>query len=60
CYLISRLIRGSFIIMFIGSSIPTGIPYFIPFTYYGCYRVGLFITKTHPVFTLSEFRELKS
>jgi len=59
-YLVSRLIGGSFIIMFIGSSIPTGIPYLIPFTYYGCYKVGLLITKTHPVFTLSEFKEIKS
>ncbi|MGC9031667.1 MAG: DUF2062 domain-containing protein [Minisyncoccia bacterium] len=60
CYLISRLIGGSFIIMFIGGSIPTGIPYLIPFTYYGCYKVGLLITKTHPVFKLSDFKEFKS
>ncbi len=60
CYLISKLTGGSFIIMFIGSSIPTGIPYLIPFTYYGCYKVGLFITKMRPEFTLSDFKELKS
>lgn len=60
CYIISRLIGGSFIIMFIGGSIPTGIPYLIPFTYYGCYKVGLLITKTKPEFTLSHFQQLKS
>ena len=60
CFIISKLIKGSFIIMFIGSSIPTGIPYFIPFTYYGCYKVGLLITKTKPEFTLLHFKQLKS
>ena len=59
CYIISRLIKGNFIIMFIGSSIPTGIPYFIPFTYYGCYKVGILITKTKPEFTLVYFKQLK-
>jgi len=60
CFIISKLIKGSFIIMFIGSSIPTGIPYLIPFTYYGCYKVGLLITKTKSEFTLLHFKQLKS
>jgi len=60
CFIISKLIKGSFIIMFIGSLIPTGIPYLIPFTYYGCYKVGLLITKTKSEFTLLHFKQLKS
>jgi len=60
CYLISKIFKISFIASFIGSSIPTGIPWLIPFLYYGCYRVGEFLTGIYPHFTISDFRGIGS
>ncbi|MCS7179748.1 MAG: DUF2062 domain-containing protein [bacterium] len=60
CYLVSQLLDLSFIGTFTGSSIPTGIPYLIPFTYYFCYKVGTFLLKIKTNFSIHDFKNMKS
>ena len=48
CYGIARLLKKSFFISFIGSSLVTGIPLLIPGVYYFEYRVGCHLLKIPP------------
>lgn len=60
CFLVSKVFKISFIAALIGASIPTGIPWLIPFLYYGCYKVGEFIFPSYRNFTLSDFKGIKN
>ncbi|PIV64417.1 MAG: hypothetical protein COZ37_01935 [bacterium (Candidatus Ratteibacteria) CG_4_10_14_3_um_filter_41_18] len=45
CLLCAKLFRKNFLALFAGSSVPTGIPWVIPFVYFFCYRLGNLILR---------------
>ncbi len=60
CFIISRIFKISFIASLVGASIPTGIPWLIPFLYYGCYKVGKFFVSVNLNFTMGDFKGIKN
>ena len=55
CLLFAKLFHKNFLAMFAGSSVPTGIPWFIPFVYFSCYRLGNLLLGQKSIFSLSRF-----
>jgi hypothetical protein len=43
CYLLARALKKNFLAIFLGASLPTGIPIQIPFTYLFCFKVGSYL-----------------
>ena len=56
CLLCAKLLHKNFLVLFAGSSVPTGIPWFIPFIYFFCYRLGKLLLGEKLAFSLSQFQ----
>ena len=59
-YIWARIFKKNFLVVFVGSCIPTGTPVQMIFTYFFAYKVGLYLLGEHSHLHLNDFKKINN